>query len=76
MAATNTVYTEAQVEAMLDDTVRNPVTDEDGGEVQITLTFRGVDVNPGAIMDALKNLGTVGSDFIPARQNYNFVISA
>jgi hypothetical protein len=76
MAATNTVYTEAQVEAMLDDTVRNPVTDEDGGEVQITLTFRGVDVNPGAIMDALKNLGTVSSDFIPARQNYNFVISA
>jgi hypothetical protein len=74
-ATTKAVYTEAQAEAFMDDTNLNPVSTEDRGEVHITLTFYDVDINPGAIFDALKTLGTVQSDFLPTRKNYNFIIS-
>jgi hypothetical protein len=37
--------------------------------------FDGVDVNPGLIFDALKALGTVQTDKVPARKNYNFIIT-
>jgi hypothetical protein len=76
MAATKeVVYTEAQSEAFMDDTKLNPVLKEKRSEVQLTLVFDGVDVNPGAIFDALKALGTVQTDKVPARNNYNFIIT-
>ena len=74
-ATTNVVYTEAQTEAFMDDTTLNPVVKEQRGEVQITLVFDGVDINPGAIFDAIKTLGTAQTDKVPARLNYNFIMS-
>ncbi len=76
MPATNqAVYTQAQTQTMMDDTNLNPVSTEDRGEVQITLTFYDVDINPATIFDALQALGTVQTDFVPTRKNYNFIIS-
>ncbi len=76
MPATNeVVYTQAQTEAMMDDTVRNPVRTEKRGEVHITLVFDGVAINPGAIFDAIKGLGTAQTDKIPQGGNYSFIIS-
>lgn len=75
MTTSNAVYTETETQTFMDDTDLNPVTTEDGGEVQITLTFKKVDIDPGAIFDALQTLGTVRTDFIPDRQNYNFNIT-
>lgn len=76
MATTRAVYTEAQTEAMMDDTTQNPVSTEDGCEVQLTLTFReGKSHNPAALFDALQTLGDVQTDMVPARNNYNFIIT-
>ena len=76
MAATKeVVYTQTQTEAFMDDTKLNPVVKEARGEVQITLVFDGVDIDPGAIFDAIKTLGTAQTDKVPARLNYNFIIS-
>lgn len=72
----NTAYTEAQTEALMDDTDLNPVTDDQRGEVQVTLVFDDVDFDPGALFDALQTLGTVSTDKVPTRRNYNFVISS
>lgn len=74
-ATTNVAYTEAQTGAFMDDTSLNPVIKEARGEVQVTLVFDGVTIDPGKIFDAVQTLGTVQSDFIPARLNYNFIIS-
>lgn len=76
MATTQAVYTETQTETMMDDTKLNPVVKEEGCEVQVTLTFRGgKSHDPGALFDALQNLGDVQTDFVPARNNYNFIIT-
>jgi hypothetical protein len=76
MAATKeVVYTQAQSEAFMDDTKLNPVVNERRGEVQLTLVFDGVDIDPSKIFDALKTLGTVQTDKVPARLNYNFIIT-
>ena len=74
-ASTDVVYTQTETEAMMDDTVLNPVVNEKRAEVQVTLVFDGVDFNPGTFFDALKGLGTVQTDKIPARNNYNFIIT-
>lgn len=74
-ASTDVVYTQTETETMMDDTVLNPVVNEKRAEVQVTLVFDGVDFNPGALFDALKGLGTVQTDKIPARNNYNFIIT-
>ena len=76
MANIDTVYSETETQTAMDDTSLNPVTDEVDGEVQITLSFRGVDHDPGALFDALQNLGTVATDKLPTRNNYNFIVSA
>ena len=76
MAATKeVVYTEAQTEAMMDDTTLNPSRTEKRGEVNITLVFDGVAINPAAIFDAIKTLGTAQTDKVPYGGNYNFIIS-
>ena len=74
-ATTQVVYTEAQTEAFMDDVNLNPVSSEKRGEVQLTLTFDGVAINPALLFDALKNLGVVQSNVLPARGNYNFLIT-
>lgn len=74
-ATTNVVYTETQTQTYMDDTNLNPVVKEARGEVQLTLVFDGVDINPGAIFDAIQTLGTVQTDKVPTRLNYNFIIS-
>ena len=76
MAASKEVaYTETQTQTFMDDTNLNPVVKEKRGEVQITLVFDGVDITPGAIFDAIQTLGTVQTDKVPNRQNYNFIIT-
>jgi hypothetical protein len=76
MAATKeVVYTEAQTQTFMDDTNLNPVVKEARGEVQVTLVFDGVDIDPGKIFDAVQTLGTVQTDKVPTRLNYNFIIS-
>lgn len=76
MAATNeVVYTQAETEAFMDDTTLNPVVNEARGEVQVTLVFDGVDIDPGEIFDAVQTLGTVQTDKVPTRLNYNFIIT-
>lgn len=76
MAATDdVVYTETETQTFMDDTELNPVVTEKRGEVQLTLVFDGVDIDPGAIFDAIQTLGTVQTDKVPARLNYNFIIS-
>jgi hypothetical protein len=76
MAATNeVVYTETQTQTFMDDTKLNPVVKEKRGEVQLTLVFDGVDIDPAEIFDAIQTLGTVQTDKVPARQNYSFIIS-
>lgn len=74
-ATTNVAYTEAETQTFMDDTTLNPVGTEKRGEVQITLVFDGVDANPALIFDALQTLGTVQTDKVPTRKNYNFIIS-
>lgn len=74
-ATTEVVYTQAQTEAMMDDTIRNPVRTDKRGEVNITLVYDGVSINPGLLFDQLKNLGTVQTDKIPQGGNYSFIIS-
>jgi hypothetical protein len=74
-ATTEVVYTQAQTEAMMDDTVRNPVRTDKRGEVNITLVFDGVSINPALIFDAIKTLGTAQTDKIPQGGNYSFIIS-
>lgn len=71
-ASTNVVYTEAQAEAAMDAL---PTSSEKRGEVQLTLVYDGVTINPGALFDALKNLGTVQTDKVPARNNFSFIIT-
>jgi hypothetical protein len=73
--AIETVYTEVETEAAMDDVKLNPVVDNEDGEVIIQLSFRGVSIDPELIFDALKNLGTVQSDVLPARHNYRFIIN-
>lgn len=76
MAATTEVaYTEAQTQTMMDDTTLNPARTEKRGEVNITLVFDGVEINPALIFDAIQNLGTVQTDKVPSGGNYNFIIS-
>ena len=76
MAATKeVVYTETQTQTFMDDTKLNPVVKEARGEVQITLVFDGVDIDPAKIFDAVQTLGTVQTDKVPTRLNYNFIIS-
>lgn len=76
MAATKEVaYTEAQTQTMMDDTTLNPSRTEQRGEVNITLVFDGVAINPAAIFDAIQTLGTVQTDKVPYGGNYNFIIS-
>ena len=74
-ASTEVAYTQTQTEAFMDDTTLNPVTTEKRCEVQVTLVFDGVTFNPSHLFDQLKNLGTVQTDKIPARNNYNFIIT-
>lgn len=74
-ASTEVAYTQTQTEAFMDDTTLNPVVKEKRCEVQVTLVFDGVDFNPGTFFDQLKNLGTVQTDKVPARNNYNFIIT-
>jgi hypothetical protein len=74
-ASTEVVYTEAETEAMMDDTVRNPTSNEARVEVHMSLVFDGVTMDPGAIMDAVKTLGTTQTDKIPAGGNYSFIIT-
>lgn len=59
----------------MDDVQINPVTNEQRGECHITLTFDGVALNPGAIYDALKALGVVRCNLVPASGKYNFLIT-
>lgn len=76
MAATaEAVYTQTQTEAMMDDTVLNPVVDEKRCEVNLTLVYDGVSFNAGTLFDQLKNLGTVQTDRIATRENYSFIIT-
>lgn len=76
MAATKeVVYTETETQTFMDDTNLNPVVKEARGEVQITLVFDGVDIDPAEIFDAVQTLGTVQTDKVPTRLNYNFIIS-
>jgi hypothetical protein len=74
-AIKDVVYTEAQTQAFMDDTKLNPVSTEKRGEVQVTLVFDGVDIDPAEIFDAVQTLGTVQTDKVPTRLNYNFIIS-
>lgn len=74
-ATTNVAYTETETQTFMDDTDLNPVVKEQRAEVQLTLVFDGVDVNPALIFDALQTLGTVQTDKVPTRLNYNFIIS-
>lgn len=78
MAATNeAVYTETEVETMMDDTVGlNPTNSEVDHEVNITLVYgAGVTFNAGTLFNALQALGTIQSDKVPTRGNYNFIIT-
>jgi hypothetical protein len=76
MAASKEVaYTETQTQTFMDDTNLNPVLKETRGEVQLTLVFDGVDINPALIFDAIQALGTVQTDKVPTRKNYNFIIT-
>lgn len=68
-------YTTAQCQTMMDDQKQNPIRKEKRGEVNLTLVFDGVDINPGLIFDAVQTLGTVQSDVVLARGNYSFIIS-
>ena len=74
-ATTETVYTETQTTAFMDDTILNPSRTEKRGEVNITLVFDGVAINPAAINDALQTLGTVQTDRVPSGNRYSFIIS-
>jgi hypothetical protein len=75
MATTQAVYTEAQTQAMMDDVNLNPTSTEDAGEVQITLTYKGLTINPATIFDALQTIGDVQSDFVCSGNRYNFIIT-
>lgn len=74
-ATTKVAYTAAQTTTMMDNTTLNPVSTEDRNEVQVTLVYDGVDFNPALLLDALQTLGTVQTDKIPTRGNYNFIIT-
>ncbi len=77
MANIETVFTQAETEAMMDDAVRNPTSNEADAEVHITLTFRGTTMNPNTLYNAIQGLGTVvRADKVPGRGNYSFVVSA
>lgn len=76
MATNQAVYTQEQTEAMMDDTTQNPVSTEDRAEVQVTLVFTGgKPFVPSELFDALQEIGDVQTDFVPARNNYNFIIT-
>lgn len=61
---------------MMDDTVLNPTNNEVDHEVTITLTYAaGVTYNANTLFDALQALGTIQSDKVPARGNFNFLIT-
>lgn len=74
-ATTEAVYTAAQTTTMMDDTNLNPVVKEKRGEVHLTLTFDGVDINPGLILDAIQTLGTVQANMVPCRGEYSFLVT-
>ena len=74
-ASKEVVYTETQTQTFMDDTKLNPVVKEKRGEVNITLVFDGVDINPATIFDAIQTLGTVQTDKVPAHLNYSFIIT-
>ena len=77
MAAIQTAYTATQTEAMCDDAVVNPDTDEQDKEIHIVLQDRTGEVTMGAVYDALNSaFGTVATDDFIARNSANFVISA
>lgn len=71
------VFTQAETQAMMDDAKRNPTSNELDAEVHVTLTFRGVTMNPATIYDAVQTLGAVvRADKVPGQGQYSFIISA
>ena len=71
-ASTEVCYTQAETEAMMDAL---PTSTEKRCEVQVTFVFDGVSFVPGTFFDHLKDIGTVQTDKVPARNNFNFVIT-
>ena len=77
MAAIETAYTATQTEAMCDDAVVNPDTDEQDKEIHITLTDTTGAVTMGAVYDALNTaFDTVATNDVVARNSAVFVITA
>lgn len=77
MAAIETAYTATQTEAMCDDAVVNPDTDEQDKEIHITLQDQTGAVTMGAVYDALNTaFDTVATNDVVARNSAVFVITA
>lgn len=68
------VYSGLETLAMCQDLVLNPGLVEKDGEMTITLQWRQ-GFAPIALVAVLKNMGTLGTDFVVTRNNYNFVVT-
>jgi len=77
MAAIETAYTAAETEAMCDDAVVNPDTDEQDKEIHITLQDQTGEVTMRVVYDALNTaFDTVATNDVVARNSAVFVITA